>query len=71
MKHSDHYYKISLRSKYTDGEYAEVYIKGDKKKLVAFLLDIGDSFYVTILDVNSEGYILQTKKAPVKDDYED
>lgn len=66
MKHSDCYYRISLRSKYTDDEYVEVYIKGDKKKLVAFLLDIGDSFYVTILDVNTEGYILKRKEAPVE-----
>lgn len=66
MKHSDIYYKISLRPKYTDGEYTEVYIKGDKKKLVAFLMDIGDSFYVTVLDANSEGYILKRKDAPVE-----
>ncbi|PAD67019.1 hypothetical protein CHH83_20850 [Bacillus sp. 7586-K] len=66
MKHSDVYYKIELRPKYTDGERVEVYIKGDKKKLVAFLLDIGDSFYVTVLDANSEGYILKTKEAPLE-----
>lgn len=66
MKHSDVYYKISLRPKYTEGEYTEVYIKGDNKKLVAFLLDVGDSFYVTILDANSEGYILKTKEAPTE-----
>lgn len=55
------YYKLSLRPKYWDGERVEVYIKGDKKKLVGFLADVGDSFYVTVLDVNSEGYILETK----------
>lgn len=66
MNHSDHYYKISLRPKYTDGEYTEVYLKGDNKKLVAFLLDIGESFYVTILNINTEGYILKCKESPVE-----
>jgi hypothetical protein len=65
MKHTDHYYKISLRPKYTDGEYIEVYVKGDNKKLVAFLSDVGDTFYVAILDVNAEGYILKRKEAEV------
>ncbi|WP_078392043.1 hypothetical protein [Shouchella patagoniensis] len=63
MNRSDAYYHISLRPKYWDGEKVEVYIKGDKKKLVAFLADVGDSFYVTVLDVNSVGYILETKVA--------
>jgi hypothetical protein len=62
MKGSTGYYKISLRPKYCEGEHVEVYIQADRKRLVQFLADIGDSFYVVILDVNTEGYILTTKE---------
>lgn len=61
MRKSDAYYKLSLRPKYWDGENIEVYIKGDKKKLVSFLGDIGDSYYVVVLDANSDGFVLKTK----------
>lgn len=60
MEKADSYYKLRLRPKhYDEFEPVEVYTKGDKKKLVQFLADIGDSFRVDILDVNTDGYTHQ------------